>query len=61
MRISNDDKSGGLLISFGDPGRYHESKEVAPGVVIDFDEAGNALAVEIEDTRPTPPIARSRE
>lgn len=49
MKVSYDDKSGGLLISFGDPSQYHESKEIAPGVVIDFDGHGKALAVELED------------
>jgi len=49
MKISYDEKNDGLLISFGDPSRYHESKEVVPGVVVDFDISGNALAVELED------------
>ncbi len=49
MKISYDDKSRGLLISFGDPSQYHESKEIAPGVVVDFDGHGKALAVELED------------
>jgi DNA-binding XRE family transcriptional regulator/uncharacterized protein YuzE len=49
MKISYDEKSRGLLISFGDPSRYRESKEVAPGVVVDFDKNGKALAVELED------------
>jgi uncharacterized protein YuzE len=49
MRISYDERSRGLFISFGDPSRYHVSKEVADGVVVDFDENGKALAVELED------------
>ena len=49
MKISYDEQSRGLLISFGDPNRYRVSKEVAAGVVVDFDESGKALAVEIED------------
>src|SRR5205809_908507 len=49
MRISYDAESRGLLIAFGDPARYSESKEVAPGVVVDFDENGKALAIELED------------
>jgi DNA-binding XRE family transcriptional regulator/uncharacterized protein YuzE len=49
MKISYDEKSRGLLISFGDPSRYRESREVAPGVVVDFDKNGKALAVELED------------
>jgi uncharacterized protein YuzE len=49
MRIVYDERSRGLLISFGDPSRYHVSKEIVDGVVVDFDEDGKALAVEIED------------
>jgi DNA-binding XRE family transcriptional regulator/uncharacterized protein YuzE len=49
MRISYDERSRGLLISFGDPNRYRESREIADGVVVDFDEDGKALAVELED------------
>jgi uncharacterized protein YuzE len=49
MKITYDERSRGLLISFGDPSHYRVSKEVAEGVVVDFDENGKALAVEIED------------
>ncbi len=49
IRISYDEQSRGLFISFGDPSHYRVSKEVAGGVVVDFDENGKALAVEIED------------
>lgn len=49
MRISYDETSRGLLIAFGDPSRYRVSKEIVPGVVVDFDEDGKALAVELED------------
>jgi len=49
MKISYDERSRGLFISFGDPSRYRASKEVADGVVVDFDENGKALAVELED------------
>lgn len=49
MRISYDEQSRGLFISFGDPSRYRMSKEVAEGVVVDFDENGTAIAVEFED------------
>jgi Protein of unknown function (DUF2283). len=49
MRISYDEQSRGLLISFGDPSRYRESREIADGVVVDFDENGKVLAVELED------------
>lgn len=49
MRISYDEKSHGLLIAFGDPASYRSSREVAPGVVVDFDKDGKPLAVELED------------
>lgn len=49
MRISWDEKNGALFISFGDPARYHESREIVPGVVVDFDRKGKALAIELED------------
>lgn len=49
MRIAYDEKNRGLLIAFGDGASYSESREVAPGVVIDFDERGKPLAIEIED------------
>ncbi|HEY3052073.1 MAG TPA: helix-turn-helix domain-containing protein [Thermoanaerobaculia bacterium] len=49
MRLEYDESSRGLLISFGDPKRYIESREVADGVVVDFDAKGKPLAVELED------------
>jgi DNA-binding XRE family transcriptional regulator/uncharacterized protein YuzE len=49
MKISYDERSRGLFISFGDPSRYHASKEIADGVVVDFDKSGKAIAVELED------------
>jgi len=49
MRIAFDEKNRGLLISFGDPARYAESQEVAPGVVVDFDKKGKPIAIEVED------------
>jgi len=49
MKISYDDNSGALLIAFGDPARYQESREVVPGIVVDFDREGKALAIELED------------
>ena len=49
MRISYDEESRGLMIAFGDAAHYVESREVAPGVVVDFDKDGKPLAVELED------------
>jgi transcriptional regulator with XRE-family HTH domain/uncharacterized protein YuzE len=37
------------MIAFGDPAHYVESKEVAPGIVVDFDKDGKPIAVELED------------
>lgn len=49
MKISYDERSRGLFISFGDPSRYKVSKEIADGVVVDFDQNGKAIAIELED------------
>jgi uncharacterized protein YuzE/transcriptional regulator with XRE-family HTH domain len=49
MRIRYDADSRGLLIAFADAKHYAESQEVAPGVVVDFDRKGRALAIELED------------
>jgi len=49
MRIAYDEKNRGLLIAFGENALYSQSEEVVPGVVIDFDENGKPLAIEIED------------
>ena len=49
MRISYDEESRGLMIAFGDPVHYAESKEVAPGIVVDFNKDGKPIAVELED------------
>lgn len=50
MRIAYDKDTHGLFIRFG-PGNYVESEEVSPGIVVDFDEAGNAIGLELEDVR----------
>ncbi|HUP62930.1 MAG TPA: helix-turn-helix domain-containing protein [Thermoanaerobaculia bacterium] len=49
MKIAYDEKNRGLLITLGDATHYLESREVVPGVVIDFDKKGKPLAIEIED------------
>ncbi len=36
-----------MYITLKPDSHYKESEEVAPGVVLDFDDAGNVLAVEI--------------
>lgn len=50
MRVSYDQKSRGLFIHFGDPKKYVESREVAEGLVVDFDADGRPIGIEIEDT-----------
>ncbi len=50
MRIAYDKGSHGLYIRFS-PETYVESEEVSPGGVIDFDERGKPIALEIEDAR----------
>ncbi|HKS52117.1 MAG TPA: DUF2283 domain-containing protein [Pseudonocardiaceae bacterium] len=49
MRIKYDVASRGLLIAFGAANDYSESREVADGVVVDFDRDGRPLAIELED------------
>lgn len=48
MKLAYDEKSRGLFIILID-GDYAESREVAEGVVVDFDPAGRALRIELED------------
>lgn len=49
MRIAYDEENRGLLIAFGNAAHYAESREVAPGIVVDFDKKGKPLAIELED------------
>jgi DNA-binding XRE family transcriptional regulator len=54
MRIEYDKNSHGLFIDFvaaDADRRYARSKEVSPGVVVDFDLKGRAIALELEDVR----------
>lgn len=52
MRVAYDKDNHGLLLQFGDPSSYSQSKEVVPGIVVDFDDSGRPLAIEVEDVRP---------
>lgn len=49
MKIAYDERNRGLLVAFGDETRYAESREVVPGVTVDFDGEGKPLAIEIDD------------
>ena len=54
MRIEYDKDSHGLFIDFvvsDGEHRYARSKEVSPGVVVDFDVDGRAIGLELEDIR----------
>lgn len=47
MKISYDKDSDAMYVVLRNDRRYAESEEVAPGVVLDFDEDGNLLAIEV--------------
>ncbi|MEO0180961.1 MAG: DUF2283 domain-containing protein [candidate division WOR-3 bacterium] len=46
MKISIDKEADALYISLTDA-RVSESEEVAPGVIVDYDEKGEVVAIEI--------------
>ena len=46
MRYTYDDEKDVLFIRFRE-GNYHESEEIYDGFVIDFDETGRPLAIDI--------------
>ncbi len=47
MRVSYQKDTDSLYVVLRDDRRYVESEEISPGVVLDFDEHGNVLAMEI--------------
>ena len=49
MKIIYRRESDTMRITLKPNARYAESEEVAPGVVVDFDEAGNAISLEVYD------------
>jgi len=51
MRIAYDKESHGLVVEFGGGKSYATSREVAPGVVVDFDPEDQPIALELEDVR----------
>jgi uncharacterized protein YuzE len=42
-------ESDTMRITLKPDARYAESEEIAPGVVVDFDEGGNAISLEVYD------------
>ena len=49
MRFFYDREHDSLLITLAENRSYRDSAEVAPGVVVDFDGDGNAIAIDIEN------------
>jgi len=47
MKVTYRPDSDTMRITLKPDARYAESEEVAPGVVVDFDEGGNAISLEI--------------
>lgn len=47
MKVVYTREQDAMYVTLRQDRRYAESKEVAPGVVLDFDEDGNVLAIEI--------------
>ena len=47
IRFSHDLEADALRLSFGPDGAYCESEEVAPGVILDFDAAGEVIGIEV--------------
>jgi transcriptional regulator with XRE-family HTH domain/uncharacterized protein YuzE len=50
MRLAYDKNSHGLFITFADRPSA-SSEDIAPGIVVDFDRDGKAVAIEVEDVR----------
>lgn len=52
IQTSYDPEADVLSVKFGPPGAvYDSSQEVAPGVYVEFDTAGNPIGVEITSVR----------
>ena len=46
MKTSYDPKADAAYIALSD-GPVNESEEVAPGIILDFDDAGRVLGIEV--------------
>ena len=46
MKLKVDHEADALYLSLGN-GRASESREVAPGIISDFDEQGHAVGIEM--------------
>ncbi len=49
MRFFYDREHDSLFITLAENRSYRDSTEVAPGVVVDFDVEGRAIAIDIEN------------
>ena len=48
MKYFYDRKSDSLYLTFAERHKYHESVEAAPGVVLDFDDGGHLIGIDLE-------------
>ncbi len=47
IRTSYDPEADAFAVRFAARGSYAESEEVAPGVILDFDEHGQVIGIEV--------------
>lgn len=60
MRTSYDPEADAMFLWFGPEGlRSARTEEVAPGIMLDFDEAGRVIGVEVLDVRERMATARA--
>ncbi len=52
MKTDYDQESDALYVRFGDA-QVRESAEVVPGIVLDFDDQGRLIAIEVLDASRT--------
>lgn len=48
MKYFYDRKSDSLYLTLAERHKYHESVEAAPGVVLDFDDGGHLIGIDLE-------------
>jgi len=49
MKITYDPRTDLLVLIFRDDARIEESDEASPGVILDYDAAGDIVSVEVLD------------